>query len=152
MRLFLFILVLFSFNRLPAQQFAGEWSGYFQYEYGDFFVPKDKKTFITIKIDSSNNVHSYTKFKNESGRDTVVICRMFFEQQGKNIIKLKEVDESSPGKDEGLQTMTLTLKQQKPPLLSGKWETHFGVAKYTGTIKLTKQEKNNRIKGAVPQH
>lgn len=134
---------MLTFFQLPAQELTGEWKGFYTFDKGDFFVPNGK-ILISIIIDSSNRVHSYTKYKNEFKRDTTVIRRMTFEKMRLNTIKLIELGDSlhnNFNKDESLQTMILNLKRQKPLTLTGKWESHFGVGKYTGSINLTKQAK-----------
>lgn len=139
---------MLTFFQSSAQELAGEWKGYYTYDKGDFLVPEGK-TLISIFIDSTNKVHSYTKYKNEFKRDTVVIRRMSFDKIGLYSIKLVELSDSIPNNNESLQTMVLNLKLQNPPMLTGKWNTHFGVAQYKGSIKLTKQikivqNKNNK--------
>jgi hypothetical protein len=138
MRLFLMISFLLTFFQSSAQVWAGEWKGYYTFGKGDFLVPEGKIS-ISIFIDSSNKVHSDTKYKNEYKRDTTVSRRMSFEKIGLNTIKLVELSESASNKDESLQTMILNLTRQKPPVLAGKWESHFGVATYKGAINLIKQ-------------
>src|ERR1051325_7310535 len=108
MRLILFIILFLIFFQSSAQELTGEWKGYYTFNKGDFIVPEGK-IFISIIIDSANNVHSYTKYKNEFKRDTTVIRRMTFEKIGKNIIKLVELSDSLSSNDEILQTMILNL-------------------------------------------
>lgn len=140
MRLFLFIAFSLIFLSSSAQELTGEWKGYYTFNKGDFQVPEGKIS-ISIFIDSANKVHSYTKYKNEFKRDTTVIRKMTFEKIGLNTIKLVELSDSPSSSDEILQTMILNLKKQKPLMLIGKWESHYGVAIYKGSINLIKQIK-----------
>lgn len=134
---------MLTFFQSSAQELTGEWKGYYAFDKGDFLVPEGR-TLISIFIDSANKVHSYTKYKNEFKRDTTVIRKMTFEKIGVNTIKLVELSDSLNNKDESLQTMILNLKRQKPPLLTGKWESHYGAATYKGAIHLIKQVKTKK--------
>lgn len=144
MRVLLIISLLCTFLQTSAQGVEGEWKGYYTFDKGEFFVPNGK-TLISIVIDSAGKVNSYTKSKNEFQKDTVVVRRMTFEKIGLNTIKLVELaDDSLTYIDESMQTMILTLKRQNPPILSGKWESHIGVATYKGSVVLVRRARAKR--------
>jgi hypothetical protein len=143
MRLILIIPFLLIVFYASSQKLTGEWKGYYTYNKGDFLVPEGK-TIISIIIDSAINVRSYTKYKNDFNRDTLVSKKMSMEKIGINKFKLAELGDSSTKNDVALQTMILNFKQQKPPILSGKWEACMWEGTYAGNIILVRQERKKK--------
>lgn len=134
----IFILAfLFISFCCSAQHFTGEWKGYYTYDKKDFQVPEGK-ILITISIDSTGLVNSYTTFKNQLKKDTVINRKMSFEKINTDLIRLAELPDSL-GLGDDLKTMVLACKQEKPLILSGKWERDTGINIFTGSIYLAKQ-------------
>ncbi|RZM13734.1 MAG: hypothetical protein EOO88_44510 [Pedobacter sp.] len=139
--LFAGILSSSAFSQSFSQNIIGEWKGSYSFDKGDFYVPQGK-TQISIIIDSGNIAHSYTYFKTEFKRDTVIEKELKFEMLGKNRYKFSEIGDTLMQIDE-LQTFLLTWKPEAPSVLSGKWVS--GLDWSHGPVRLVRQPRRKAV-------
>ena len=137
-RLLIFVIIIINCFNLSAQDYVGEWKGYFTYNKGDFYVPNDKVS-ISLVIYNSNSGNSYTKSKDQYGLDTTYTQKIKVEQIGKDSLKISEVNEVNVNDTESMQIMYLRIIRKSTFKMTGRWESTYGVAKFSGEMNLTKQ-------------
>jgi hypothetical protein len=104
-----------------TQTITGNWKGIFTDGTMKYSIMLD----FILNVDSSYTVHSYTKLPDSEGKDSWVICDMYYEFLGKDSLYLAEMRRISPDEKTSsicLQKMYLKIKERKKLLvLDGVW-------------------------------
>lgn len=151
------MLIAFTHLLLPifscySQSLEGEWKGEYLTIRKASVTSKEINHPISISIkfirtdDSSYNVFSYTKLKNDSGSEITAVCKLKYKMLPKNSIYLEETEVILPSNNFSgcLQKMNLKMKTLKQKtILEGSWECSTSltsVGRDSGRITLTKQD------------
>ena len=145
------LLILLSFNLFSytgfTQSLQGEWNGSFTYAYIDPKMPyytfqQDQtpiKIVFALNTDSSYSVYSYSEGKSSRGRDTTIVCAIFYKRISSDSVYLEEMRMIKP-EDlpiECMQKMYLKLDKRKRGLtLEGTWKTNPDKCGTSGEIRL----------------
>jgi hypothetical protein len=141
LKIVLLILSILCCSSANAQVFQGTWKG--------IYITSDGAFWDSIKLDCKWNpdktysIKSYTKGKNISGKDTIVVCNVEYKIISPDSLVLTETEILQPtGISPGIcfQTMELKYSSQHHFLknLIGKWYCKPEKSKGSGFIRLQK--------------
>ncbi len=130
-----------------GQSLEGEWNGSFTYAYVDpkmpYYTFQQDQTPIKITFvlnpDSSYAVYSYSDGKNSRGRDTTIVCAVFYKRISSDSVYLEEMRMIKPENvpTNCMQKMYLKLDKRKKGLtLEGTWKTNPNTCSSSGEIRL----------------
>lgn len=139
MRILFLILLFFLSTSIKAQNFEGTWEG--------IYITSDSSFWDSIKIDfewkkdNSYSIKSYTKGKNNSGKDTIIVCRMEYKIISVDSLILTEAEIlAPPGITPGICFQSIELKyhvgHHRSRYLLGKWYCTPDRTKGNGFIRL----------------